>query len=96
MNKIVSAGLVGIVPGMKLRILGSTASEIEGVRRAVDLPALRGFEQEDLRAMRRRKKYTTTASLPTGQLSMHTFETMVNYLRVVIHSCAIIHNLVSP
>lgn len=74
MNVIISAAMVGITPGMKIRMLGSTASEIEGVRRAVDLPGLRGFEQEDLRAMRRRKKYTTTASLPTGELSMRPWE----------------------
>ena len=58
---------------MKLRMLGSTAAEVEGVRQAVELPALRGFDQEDLRTMRRRKRHITTTALPSGELRMETW-----------------------
>lgn len=51
----------GLTPGCKALLLASLASEVQAVRQAVDLPGLRGFDDELRRAARRRRAAGTGA-----------------------------------
>ncbi len=47
--------LTGLTSGFKALLLASLPSEVQAVRQAVDLPGLRGFDDELRRAARRRR-----------------------------------------
>ncbi|KAK9799763.1 hypothetical protein WJX73_001696 [Symbiochloris irregularis] len=70
-----TATAAGLKPGMRVMMLASTQQQVQAVQQSKDLAGMAGFDQELVRAARRRRQGSSAPlRLPTGQYVFHKFQ----------------------